>query len=109
MIAPGSLVLVMGASGYIGGRLVGELLTAGYRVRCLARTPAKLDAAPWRSEVEVVRGDVQGELSEAVSGVSAIYYLVHSIGESADWIDREAAAAANVRDAAAAAGVERIV
>jgi uncharacterized protein YbjT (DUF2867 family) len=99
----------MGASGYIGGRLVGELLTAGYRVRCLARTPAKLDAAPWRTDVEVVRGDVQGDLAEALEGVSALYYLVHSIGESADWIEQEAAAAANVRDAAAGAGVGRIV
>lgn len=108
-VEPGSLVLVTGASGYIGGRLVGELLTAGYRVRCLARTPAKLDAAPWRAEVDVVRGDIEGDLSEAVDGVAAVYYLVHSIGESPDWLEREAAGAANLRDAAAAAGVRRIV
>jgi uncharacterized protein YbjT (DUF2867 family) len=106
---PDSLVLVTGASGYIGGRLVGELLEAGYRVRCLARTPAKLDAAPWRDEVEVVRGDIEGDLTGAMDGASAVYYLVHSIGEGHDWTDREAAAAANVRDSAAASGVERIV
>ncbi len=40
--SPGRLVLVTGATGYIGGRLVPELLAAGYRVRCLARTPQKL-------------------------------------------------------------------
>ena len=105
----GSLVLVTGASGYIGGRLVGELLDAGYRVRCLARTPAKLDAAAWRDEVEVVEGVIEGDLTCAMEGASAVYYLVHSIGEGHDWTDREAAAAANVRDAAASAGVERIV
>src|SRR5680860_493960 len=77
-VAPGSLVLVTGASGYIGGRLVGELLDAGYRVRCLARTPAKLDAAPWRAGVEVVAGDVTEDLTAALDGVDAAYYLVHS-------------------------------
>jgi uncharacterized protein YbjT (DUF2867 family) len=106
---PGSLVLVTGASGYIGGRLVGELLEAGYRVRCLARTPAKLDAAPWRGAGGVVAGVIEGDLTRAMDGAEAVYYLVHSIGEGADWPEREAAAAANVRDAAAAAGVERIV
>ena len=109
MSSPGSLVLVTGASGYIGGRLVGELLAAGSRVRCLARTPAKLDAAPWRDEVEVVHGDIEGDLTQAVAGASAVYYLVHSIGEGGDWTARESAAAANLRDAAATAGVDRIV
>ena len=73
MPEPGSLVLVTGASGYIGGRLVGELLASGFRVRCLARTPAKLDSAPWRAEVEVVKGDIEGDLSTAVAGVVAVY------------------------------------
>jgi uncharacterized protein YbjT (DUF2867 family) len=109
VVTPGALVLVTGASGYVGGRLVGELLDAGYRVRCLARTPAKLDAAPWRADVEVVQGDIFGDLSEAVAEVDVVYYLVHSIGEGADWTEREALAAANLRDAATAARVKRIV
>lgn len=105
----GKHVLVAGASGYVGGRLVGQLLDAGHTVRCLARTPQKLDRSPWRSRVEVVQGDVVGDLTTAVEGVDIVYYLVHSIGEGAQWAEREAAGAANLRDAAAAAGVRRIV
>ena len=52
-VPPGSLVLVTGASGYVGGRLVTVLLERGYRVRCLVRTPAKVLSAPWSSEVEI--------------------------------------------------------
>ncbi|MFT7610287.1 MAG: hypothetical protein ACI9MX_003371 [Candidatus Aldehydirespiratoraceae bacterium] len=103
------LVLVAGASGYVGGRLVGQLLDSGYRVRCLARTPEKLDRSPWRSQVEVVQGDVEGDLGGAVDGIDVVYYLIHSIGEGPQWADREASGAANMRDAAAAAGVRRIV
>lgn len=88
---------------------MGELLAAGYRVRCLARTPAKLDAAPWRADVEVVQGDIEGDLTAAVEGVHAVYYLVHSIGDGGDWSEREASAAANLRDAAVTADVQRIV
>ncbi len=51
-------VVVAGATGYIGRRLVAELVADGHHVRCLARTPDKLDAEPWRAEVEVVAGDV---------------------------------------------------
>jgi uncharacterized protein YbjT (DUF2867 family) len=108
-IAPGSLVLVTGASGYVGGRLVAELLERGYRVRCLVRTPSKLARAPWRDRVEVVVGDVAEDLGPAMAGVAAAYYLVHSIGATADWSAHDRAAAGNFRDAAAAAGVQRIV
>lgn len=103
------LILVTGASGYVGGRLVGELLEAGYRVRCLARTPEKLDRAPWRPDVDVVRGAIEDDLTAAMTDVDVVYFLVHSIGEDSDWAAREAAGAAHLRDAAVAAGVERIV
>ena len=108
-VAPGARVLITGASGYIGGRLVEELLGAGYRVRCLVRTPAKVSGAPWIERVEVVAGDVHGDLSEALDGVDAAYYLVHTIGGSADWIEQDRLAAENFRRYAEAAGLRRIV
>ena len=82
-------VLVTGASGYVGGRLVPALVERDAEVRCLARTPAKLDAAPWRASVEVVRGDVGGDLAEAMRGVDVAVYLVHSIGQGDGWALRE--------------------
>lgn len=80
-------VLVAGATGYIGRRLVTELLAHGYRVRCLARTPNKLDAEPWRAQVEVVEGDVldPASLTRAFCDVDVAYYLVHSIGAGPYW------------------------
>lgn len=104
-------VLVAGATGYIGGRLVPELLAAGHRVRCLARTPAKLDDRPWRGQVSVHGGDVldPATLSDAFAGVDAVYYLVHSMDGQGGFRERDRRAAANVRDAAERTGVRQIV
>ncbi len=103
--------LVTGATGYIGGRLVPELLDRGHTVRAMARTPSKLDGAGWRDRVEVVRGDLTdpASLVSAFDGVDVVYYLVHSMGTSKDFVDEERRSARNVVDAAAAAGVKRIV
>ncbi len=102
-------VLVTGASGYVGGRLVPELLGDGYSVRCVVRDPRKLDQAPWRSHVDVVRADIGGDLAEAMDGIDVAVYLVHSIGEGPDWVARERAVAENFRCAAERSGVRRIV
>ncbi|TLQ42998.1 SDR family oxidoreductase [Streptomyces marianii] len=107
----GPRCLVTGATGYVGGRLVPELLDAGFRVRCMARSPEKLRDHPWAGRVETVRGDVTDpdSLGEALRGVDVAYYLVHGLrsGPSFEEADREAARAFAGR--ASEAGVGRIV
>jgi len=104
-------VLVLGATGYVGGRLVPVLLAAGHTVRCAVRLPAKLDARPWRDRVEVTKGDVtdRASMDLACEGVDAVLFLVHAMDGAPDFAAREAAGAVTVRDAAAQAGVKRIV
>ena len=104
-------ILVTGATGYIGGRLVPELLAAGHQVRCLARNPSKLDDQSWRDEVEVVVGDVtdRASLDRALADIGAAYFLVHSMGASADFDAEDRRAAETFRQACAAAEVDRIV
>lgn len=104
-------ILVTGATGYVGGRLVPELLAAGHRVRCLARTPAKLADAPWRDRVEVVQGDVDdaGSLARAFEGIDVAYHLIHSMGGPASFEEADRRAAASIASAAQEAGVRRLV
>lgn len=103
--------LVTGATGYIGSRLVPQLLDRGHRVRAMARNPDKLSDAPWRDDVEVIRGDLNDadSLLMAFDDVDVVYYLVHSMGTSKDFVDAEKRAAKNVVSAARRAGVRRIV
>lgn len=104
-------ILVTGATGYIGGRLVPHLLAAGHQVRCLARDPARLAFHPWRADVEVARGDMLDPASPipALEGCDAAYYLVHSMGGAGDFDVRDRLAAESFRDAAASTGLGRIV
>lgn len=106
-----SKILLLGATGYIGGRLVPRLLAAGHHVRCMARDPDKLAGRPWPG-VEVVRGDVldPDALRRAADGREVMYYLVHSMaaGENA-FEERDRRGATNAAAAAAAAGLRRIV
>lgn len=104
-------VAVIGSTGYVGGRLIPELLAAGHEVRCLARTPERLSGVDWREEVEVRTADVLDldSLNEALIGIDAIYYLVHAMGNDGDFEKTDRLGAKNTRSAAEAAGVSRII
>lgn len=104
-------VLVTGASGYIGGRLVPRLIAAGYDVRVAVRNPQRLRDYPWANDVEIVRADltVAEEVRRAVVDVDVLYYLVHAMGAGGQFERSESLAAGTVAEAAKAAGVSRIV
>jgi len=104
-------VAVIGSTGYVGGRLIPELLAAGHDVRCVARTPARLIGVDWRSEVEVVAADVldQGSVDEALRGIDAVFYLVHAMGHAGDFEEADRIGAENTRMGAEKAGVTRMV
>ena len=80
--------LVTGATGYVGGRLAPVLLEHGHDVRVLARNPDKVADVEWRDRVEVERGDLGDteSLIAAFDGVDVVYYLVHSMGTSSDFV-----------------------
>jgi uncharacterized protein YbjT (DUF2867 family) len=107
----GDRVLVTGATGYVGGRLMPRLLDAGYRVRVLVRDPARLQGRPWLEQVEVVAGDAlkPDTLPAAMQGINTAYYLIHSMSGSADFHQRDLVAARSFGAMAKTAGVKRII
>ena len=104
------LILVAGASGYVGGHLVPRLLDSGYHVRCLARNPDKLSGRNWQN-VEIVQGDVLNKesLGFAMQDVDVAYYLVHAMGSEGDFESRDIQSARNFGTAAANSYVKRIL
>jgi uncharacterized protein YbjT (DUF2867 family)/uncharacterized protein YndB with AHSA1/START domain len=111
---PEKPVLVTGATGYVGGRLVPRLLAAGYRVRALGRSLEKLRRRPWGTHprLELAQGDVMdpASLSRAARGCWAAFYLVHSMTAAGhDFAAADRQAAQNLARAAAAAGLDRII
>ncbi|HEY3437218.1 MAG TPA: SDR family oxidoreductase [Actinotalea sp.] len=105
------LVAVTGVTGYVGGRLVPELLDAGFRVRAIARQPGRLRDRPWRGQVEAVAADA-GDLDQirsALEGVDVAYYLIHSLGSGRRFEARDRRTALTFAQAAREAGVGRIV
>jgi len=104
------LILLTGATGYVGGRLLSLLQAQGAKVRCLSRRP---EAVTQRddSPVEVVAGNVfnRESLDAAMAGVDTAYYFVHSMGATKDFETEDRIAATNFSQAATAAGVRRVI
>ncbi len=103
-------ILILGASGYVGGHLAPRLASQGLEVRAAARRIDALRARNWDS-VECVRADAlePDSLRQALDGIEVAYYLVHSMASGGDFSELDRRAAANFRDAAAEAGVRRII
>jgi uncharacterized protein YbjT (DUF2867 family) len=103
-------ILLTGASGYVGGRLLRALEQCEAPLRCLSRNPSFLRARAG-PDTEVVRGDVldPATLGAAMRGVDTAYYLVHSMGSTGDFEEEDRRAAQLFGQAAKAAGVRRIV
>jgi uncharacterized protein YbjT (DUF2867 family) len=108
---PGRLVLVTGATGYVGGRLIPALLRAGYRVRALARHPEHLADRSWADRVEVIGGDAGNtdDLARALDGVEVAYYLIHAMRAGPRFEAQDRRTARTFVQVAAASQVQRIV
>lgn len=90
-------VLVTGATGYVGGRIVPKLLDAGHRVRVLVRDPNRISGRSWATEVEIAHGDVENPatLPAAVRDIDVAYYLIHMMAGGRNFVVRDRDAAYN--------------
>lgn len=106
----GATILLTGATGYVGGRLLPELVQRGHRVRCLTRRPGALRGRV-DPRVEIVEGDclAPDSVERALRGIDTAYYLVHSMGSGLDFVELDRRAAEIFGRAARAGGVKRIV
>lgn len=102
-------VLVTGATGYIGGRLVPRLLDRGHLVRVTVRDPTRIAGKPWAAQVEVVRGDIEdpSTLGPVVEDIDAAYYLIHLMDSGKGFARRDRQAAHNF--VSAASRVKRVI
>jgi uncharacterized protein YbjT (DUF2867 family) len=103
------MILVTGATGYVGGSLVPRLLERGYKVRCLARDESRLKSR-WEG-AEIVQGNVleKESLHEIFNGIETAYYLIHSMGGKGEFAKTDMIAAENFARAAEQQGVKRII
>ena len=106
-----SRILITGATGYVGGRLVKDLLGQNHEIRVLVRDPKKVSSQDWQKSVEVVVGSVTDKTAvmQVMENVEIAYYLLHSINSSTqfDLIEREMAE--NFAEAAKSAGIKQII
>lgn len=103
--------LVTGATGYIGGRLVRELLLAGYKVKVLARFPDRLRDMAWINQVEVISGDALNisDVNRAMQNVDVAYYLLHALNQGPEFVDIETKMAQLFAESAKNNNVQKII
>ncbi len=111
MPEPAKTCLVTGATGYIGGRLVPELLDRGYRVRVMTRSRRRLRDHPWVDRVEVVEADATDadQVAAACADADVVYYLIHALAGGSGFEEADRRAAEVMARAAGEAGVGRLV
>jgi uncharacterized protein YbjT (DUF2867 family) len=102
-------ILLTGATGYVGGKLLERLERKGHQVNCLVRNPSKMSQSG--RSTKVFEGDamVRSSLWKPMAGVDTAYYLIHALGESHDFENKEIQAAENFASMARAAGIRRII
>jgi len=105
------LILVTGATGYIASRLIPRLLDSGYRVRCLAREPLRLQGRAWFNKIDIIQADIMtpSSLTHAFDGVHTAYYLIHNMSAGHGYTKIELDGACNFASAAETTGVEHII
>lgn len=105
------LILVTGATGYVGRNLIPRLLKDGYKVRAFVREARKLRKFIWRTQVQIAVGDVlvPKTLESALCSVDAAYYLIHGMTAGSDFAEKDVVAARNFGEAAKNSGVKQVV
>ena len=103
--------LVTGATGYIGGRLVRELLIAGYKVKVLARFPDRLRDMAWFDQVEVISGDALdiSDVNRAMQNVDVAYYLLHALNQGPEFVEIETKMAQLFAESAKNNNIQKII